>query len=350
MKRILITLFTLLIASHYFYTINAQNKDEKKKEKKIVIKIDKEENGKITKVDTTIFLKDGEDASKILEKYGIKEDENLKRSKTFDVKIVDNDTIVSGMKHKMVYVNVDDNGDTLKHKSHKKEIIMITDDCDGNVLIHKDKGGKEIYHIKEFDKDFKGDSGIWEERVIIGDEDGIKHKKVYKFKHNGNDDEANMFVFSDDNMGPDHLIMNGDNDDSDSTIIIVKKYKDGKEQKETKKQIKRKKENKVMIKVLDPEKEDLAKLKLKENYKKLDVKDFNINLINKKMTFNFELAEKANTSIKLIDKDGKNAFAEELKLFQGKYSKEMDALKGEFFVQINQGNKYFIRKVILDFN
>jgi len=354
MKRIFITLIILFIASHYFYSLNAQNKDEKKKEKKIVIKIDKEENGKITIVDTTFILKEGEDPSAVLEKYGIKGHKKMKHTKTFDIEIDDCDTAKMHKKEKMVWVTVGDENDSEKHKT---QTIIITDDGEGdvmhmengNVMIFKEKDGKKLKHTKEFNKKMKGDSMIWEERITIDDENDMTPHKVYKFKHDisGSDD---VLIFTDgDDIHTDHFMMRNDVDDNDSVIVIVKKYKNGKEFQDTKKVVKTKKEKKVMIKVLDLEKEDLAVLKIKDNYKKLDVNNFNINLINEKMTLSFEIKEKANTSIKLIDKDGKTPFVEDLKQFQGKYSKEIEAIKGEYYLQINQGNKYFNRKVVLDF-
>ena len=134
MKRILVTLFILFIASHYFYSINAQTKDDKKKEKKIVIKIDKEENGKITKVDTTIILKEGEDPALVLEKYGIKGNMKKGHSQTFDIKVDMDDSVNVNNKRKMVYVTVSNENDSIKHKSNKKHMVMITDDEDGDIM------------------------------------------------------------------------------------------------------------------------------------------------------------------------------------------------------------------------
>lgn len=248
---------------------------------------------------------------------------------------------------KMVYVTVSDDNDSIKHKTHKTHMVMITDAGDGDIM-HMDNGNVMI--IKEKDgKKLDGDSMVWTEKVIIGGPD-MKQKKVYKFKHQNMGSDDNVFFFSGGNdVEMNHMMMGEYDDDSDSTIIVVKKFKDGKEITDTKRVIRnQKKEKMVMIKVLDPEKEDLAKLQLKDNYKKLEVDNFTINFMNEKMSLNFNLKEKANTSIKLIDKAGKTAYNEELKAFQGKFSKEIEPLKGEFYVQINQGTKYFVRKVMLD--
>ncbi len=345
MKRILITLFILLIASHYFYSTYAQNKDEKKKEKKMVIKIDKEENGKITKVDTTIVLKEGEDPAVILEKYGVKGDKNMTHTQTFNIKIDDGDTSKMHKEKQMVWVTVGDESDSMKHCSNHGNMVFITEDGDAdNVMIMRHPHGNKVIHIKESKKKHGGDSMIIEKHIMMDDEMDMGSKKVYKYKFDSNSD-----IIQSDIHG--HMFMGDMHDNTDSTIVIVKTYKDGKEITETKRIIRNeKKEKMVMIKVLDAEKADLTLLKLKESYKKLDVKDFNIMLNDNKMQINFELSAKENTGIKMIDKTGKTVFTEDLKQFQGKYSKEIEAIKGEFYIQVNQGSKFFVKKLILEFN
>lgn len=369
MKRIIITLFILFVAAHYFDQLVAQNKDEKintersrsEKEKKLVIKIDKEENGKITKIDTTIILKEGEDPDKILEQYGVKNDKGMKHVQGYKINIEDGDTSNYNKQEKMVWVTVDDGKEDGKHQSHSKKVIIITEDgeedvmhmLDENVMIMKKPQGNAVFHVKEFTGKPGEDSMAWEQRIDIDEKDMSRgHRKVYRYKTETGDNGKNVVILTDDIQGPPMAPMfMGMNDNSDSTIIIVKSYKDGKEITDTKRVIRNEKKVKmVMIKVTDTEKTDLTALKLKENYKKLDVKDFSINMIDSKIKINFEIATKANTSIKLIDKSGKNLQVEDLKQFQGKHSTEYDAIKGEFYIQINQESKYFVRKVMLDFD
>jgi len=352
MKRILITLFILLIASHYFYSTYAQNKDEKNKEKKMIIKIEKEENGIITKVDTTIVLKEGEDPSKILEKYGVKGDEGTTHTKTFKIKIDDNDTSDVSKEKKMLWVTVTDDNDSLKNCVNQESMVFYVGDDEGDemhmtnsdVMIMRHPRGNRMFHIKESKKMHGGDSMIIEKHIMMDDDMDMGHNKVFRYKFDNNND-----IIQSDIQGP--MFMGDMHDNSDSTIVIVKTYKDGKEISDTKRVIRTdKKEKRVMIKVLDAEKADLGILKLKENYKKLEVKDFNIMVNDNKIKIDFELSAKDNIGIKMIDKTGKVIFTEDLKQFQGKYSKEIEAIKGEIFIQINQGSKYFVQKVILDFN
>ncbi len=350
MKPTNIALLFLIIALSFNFTINAQNKEEKKKEKKIVIKIDKEENGKITKVDTTIVLKEGEDPAKILEKYGVKGDKNMAHSQTFNIKIDDGDTSNINKEEKMVLVTVENEMDSLENCLNHGNMVFITSDDDmmnmddDNVMIMRHPHGKKIVHIKKINGNDSDDSLFIEKHIIMDEDMDMGGQKVFRYEFDNNG------LIRSDIQGPP-MFAEGMHDNSDSTIIIVKSYKDGKEITDTKRVMRNeKKEKKVMLKVLDPEKADLSILKLKENFKKLEIKDFNIMMNNNKMQINFELPSKDNTAIKMIDKTGKALFAEDLKQFQGKYSKEIEALKGEFYIQIGQGSKYFVRKVILDFN
>jgi hypothetical protein len=359
MKRVLISLTAIFMLSLIGNPINAQNKEEKTKEKKLVIKIDKEENGKITRIDTTILLKEGDDPAKVLEKYGVTHEKDMKHAQTFNIKIDDNDTTVYKQGHKMVWVTTEECTDTIKHDGSQTKVVIISGNGkgntmhmqDGNVMIWNEKEGEEVYHIEEFTGKDRNDSMIIKKHIVIGDEKGLKHKKVYRY-HGEPGSEDQVFILSDvKGMPMDPMFGHDMNDGLDSSIIIVKTYKDGKEVTETKRVLKNvNKEKKIMLKVLDPEKEDLAILKLKENYKKLEVKDFSINMKDEKMTFTFELATKAGTVITIIDANGKSFFIENLKDFQGKYSKEMAAIQGQFFVQVNQGTKYFVRKVELKIN
>jgi len=356
MKRLLIAITACFILSLVGNPIFAQNQQEKKNEKKLVIKIDKEENGKITKIDTTIILKEGEDPSKILEKYGVKHEKNMKNAQTFNIQIDTDDTSKIGKGHKMVWVTTDVDTDNMKTPGKETKVVIISGDDEsnlmhleeGNVLVWKHKEGEGVYHIETITGEEGKDSMIIKKHIVIGDDKEMKHKKVYRF-HGESGTKDKVIILSDEEGMPMAPMFGPEiHGDSDSSIIIVKTYKDGKEVTETKRVLKNvKKEKKIMLKVLYPEKSDLALLKLKENYKKLEVKDFSINIKDERMILNFELASKAGTVFTIYDVTGKVFFTENLKDFSGKYSKDFDPIQGQFYIQVNQGTKYFVKKVDL---
>ncbi|MFN8258782.1 MAG: hypothetical protein U0W24_24045 [Bacteroidales bacterium] len=356
MKRFILALSVVFAVSLVTSSTFAQNKEDKKKEKKIVIKMEKEENGKITKIDTTIVLKEGENPDMIFKEYGIEQDNDKKQAKTYKIKIDDGDTSKLKTKKEMVWVTAEGDDDTIRmrHK-HGKRIVVISDDdapfhteLDGNVMVWNDHPSGNVYRIREFNGN-PGDSDVIEKHIIVGDDMDDFAPNAFEFHGNNQFGRRHMIV-TDDIQGPP-MFFSSQDDGTDSTIVIVKKYKDGKEIMDNKRVIRNeKKEKHVMIKVTGVEKSDLSVLKLKENYKKLEVKDFSINMINEKLQVNFELANKSAVSFKILDNTGKAVEVEEMKQFPGKFSNEYEGLKGNFYIMISQDNKFFVNKVDIQVN
>ncbi|MCX6234419.1 MAG: T9SS type A sorting domain-containing protein [Bacteroidetes bacterium] len=86
--------------------------------------------------------------------------------------------------------------------------------------------------------------------------------------------------------------------------------------------------------------------------KELDIDDllFFPNPNNGKFSLSFSSAINSNTSINIIDSNGKVVYSEELGQFSGKYNKEIDISsfdKGAYFLQITQGEKTCTKKIIV---
>ncbi|PBQ31921.1 hypothetical protein CNR22_09110 [Sphingobacteriaceae bacterium] len=85
----------------------------------------------------------------------------------------------------------------------------------------------------------------------------------------------------------------------------------------------------------------------------LNVKDLHFypNPTNGKFNLKFELADKGNTEITILNGEGILVYNEELKNFSGIYDKEIDLSKnpkGIYFVKIRQGNHSQLKKLILN--
>lgn len=86
---------------------------------------------------------------------------------------------------------------------------------------------------------------------------------------------------------------------------------------------------------------------------KLNVEKINLypNPNNGKFNLSFELSEKGNTKVSILDIDGKKVYDESLTNFSGKYNKEVDLskhAKGIYFVRVEQGKHALIKKIILE--
>jgi hypothetical protein len=386
MKRQLIYNLLILIFLGSSYQLFAQNV-KKDKEKTISLKIQKNENGKKIAVDTTFTLKEGEDLDKILEKYGVKAQTKSKGPGSFDVEIELEDSLEKNGQE-MVWVSVDSDEDNVKiHKSEKgkKKKYVIEEDSDIKMI---DDDGAKVFIIHEHSGDSsKFTKKIVKEIEIIGDGDedstfvikkikikdgkhpkNLKEKKVYKFSSDSLKSENHVFIFTDyDEDELDNFVIEESSDINDSVKIIVKKVKKGDKGKhiviksddkfswttDEDVQIISNNENHkfVKLKIDEVPEADLKTLKLSKDYKKLDVEDFmlNLNSDKNKMNLKFNIAEKGNLSVKIFDENGKLISVEELKNFQGKFDKDMDAMKGNLIIQITQNKRHFIRKMMIDF-
>jgi len=176
-----------------------------------------------------------------------------------------------------------------------------------------------------------GKETIKEKEIIVSEDDLKKrHKNVFIHKGDKKGKHKNItkkIIISDDDVV--------EWNDSDENIFI---FKEGGKTK------------KIKIEIDDVDKDDLKKLKLPKSIKPLKVNDLFI-MFNKddKMTLSFNIADKANTSIKIFDEYGKVLFEDTKSNFSGKYSKEIKKMKGEMIIQISQGKKYFHKELEIEY-
>jgi len=374
MKRLFIPFMLVFLSIGISCQLNAQ-KD--KKEKTVKIKIEKEVDGKKTVIDTTFVMKDGEDVQKVLEKYGVKADIHHQHASKIKIDVETDDSL-----HKesnaMVWISVDDNDDGHKHiikKGGHDKMIFITED--GDVEIIKIKNGNKIL-LEEIEEDIiieelEGDSVKVKTKIIIKTDKGGKHKikrKIYNITADSIKGE-NVFIYSDDDTDDEHVIIKEIKGDNDSIDIIIKKIKKGKHGKHGKKVIitsdgdytwtvdededivvngKEGKLKKVRIEILDIDDAGLKILKQKKDYKKFTEKDFNVFVDDKEdmIKFNFSTSPKGSLSVKIVNEKGKTILEDVTKKFDGKYKNKIKAKSGTYYIQISQGKKHYIRKMIFE--
>ncbi len=369
MKRFLIPFMVLFMWVGVSCQLNAQ-KD--KKDKSVTIKIEKDENGKKTKVDTTFTLKEGENLDEILEKYGVEaEVMHLNHGKKFKFNIETDDSL-NTESQAMVWVSVDNDNDIHKHiikKSGKNKIVFIGDDDDGIEVIElKEDGnidwneqGEEVFIEKP-----DGDSVKIKKKIVIkGDKDG-KHKiKSKKGVFIISDDATVDF---DDEFDNESVIIKELKDGSDSVEVIIKKLKGDKKGKKVVVKSDGKyawiidnddddffatddaKFNRVKLRILDVDEQGLKILNLKEDYKEFRVKDFDVFVKEKesKIEFEFKTPQKGALSVKIVDEKGNVVLTDSKKNFDGMYKNEIEAKSGTYYIQISQGKKLYVRKMTFE--
>ena len=68
-----------------------------------------------------------------------------------------------------------------------------------------------------------------------------------------------------------------------------------------------------------------------------------------KMTLSFNIDDKAKTTVRIYDDNGKKLFEDVKNNFSGKYSKEIKKMKGDMIIQISQGKKYFHKELEIEY-
>lgn len=84
---------------------------------------------------------------------------------------------------------------------------------------------------------------------------------------------------------------------------------------------------------------------------KLDQLKFYPNPGNGKFNLSFNLKEKGDTDIQVMNVEGRTVYSEKLKNFSGQYDKEIDISsepKGVYFVKVNQGNHSLVKKLVTE--
>ena len=388
MKQLAVIFSALVLVVGISTTSCAQKNKEKKKEKKVKIKIEKEIDGKITKIDTVFVLKEGENLKDVLKAYDIDVEEFSEGGlHTIDMHI---DSDSEGKTVKKIIIEIDEDGKhKIKSKKGHKMMFISKDGEKHDILIDTDEDFEHVYKFKtsgdstkkviimsggkhwvsENDDDIHimkkgnlhfisehGEQEAWrkdakpgdtvriktivtingketikEEEIIVGEQDLRKvHKKVMII-HEDDDGKHKTITKK--------IIMSDDDDfewnDKEENVFV---FKEGGKTK------------KIKVEIDDVDKEDLKKLKLPKSIKPLEVNNLFIMFTSgDKMKLSFEVADKANTTIKIFSEDGKVLFEDSKSNFSGKYSKEIKKMKGDMIIQVSQGKKYFHKELEIEY-
>lgn len=341
---------------------------EKKEGKKVKIKIEKNEDGKITKIDTLIVLKENENLSDVLKKYDIDAKESNKDG-FYTVELIAEDDgkheAKSTKAYKMVFIS--DDGDTdgdmvsvdedfensynfaPNGDSIPKVIVMSdgkhwVDGGDGDFMVmtgglhsmrHRGamyEGAKpgDTVRVKTIVSINGKETNVNEEEIIVGKENLHKQAKKMMIIHEDGDKKTKtrkIIINTDD--------ANMKQDESGEDVFVFKSDS---------------KEHNVTVNIDDVEKGDLKKLKVPKSAKELKVTGLFFMLSDKDMmSLSFHIDHKAKTTVRIYDLDGKKLFEDVKSNFSGKYYKEIPKMKGKMMLQVSQGKKYFHKKLEIEF-
>ena len=84
---------------------------------------------------------------------------------------------------------------------------------------------------------------------------------------------------------------------------------------------------------------------------KVEKMNFFPNPSNGKFNLSFDLPEKGDTEIMIMNMEGKSVYSEKLAGFTGNYNKEIDIsknAKGVYFVRVEQGKHAQVKKIVLE--
>ncbi|RLD71836.1 MAG: hypothetical protein DRJ10_19115 [Bacteroidetes bacterium] len=387
MKKIAIILTAIVLISSISTSSFAQKEKEKKKEKKVKIKLDKEVDGKHTKIDTVIVLKEGESLKDALKEYNIDVEEFSKgdihtykfhTSAEGEGKVeqkilieIDEDgkhKVKSKKGHKMIFISedgethdfdIDENFEHVyKYKTSGDSITKVVVMSGGKHWVHE--GDDNVHIMRKDDLHFiskHGNNEVWRKDAKPGDT--VRIKTIVSI--NGKETNVNIeeIIVDEKDLQKVHkkvmiihadtdgkhtkikkeYIISSDNDfewsDKDENVFIIKK--DGKS-------------SKIKIKIDDVDKNDLKKLKLPRSIKPLKVSNLFI-MFNKddKMTLSFTIEDKAKTTVRIFDENGEKLFEDVKSDFSGKYSKEIKKMKGDMIIQVSQGKKYFHKELEIEY-
>lgn len=316
----------LILGGFFGYSFSGITPDHDK-DGKIKIKIITEKDGTTTVIDTTI---------------------------TFTGEF--NESMVTDLLHSL---NID-NLDTEGGKCIKKIIVNADGDIqDKNIKVVCLGGDSSMAHMIKCCS-FSDDSLIQccskqKCTVICDDKGGKKHKKMIIRSGSGNCKELSEEISKevkievDDNGNIKEFTINGENADPGNynTDIQIINNEDGKKIIIIK----------AEVKIDDLDESDLKKLENSDvvntagkNTLEIEKLDFYPNPNNGKFNLIFTLQEKGKTKVTVFDSNGKAVYKEVLPDFNGTYNKEIDISgkgKGQYFLNIEQGNKVINKKLII---
>jgi len=334
------------------------NEHPKKEHTKIVtLKIVEDENGKVTKIDTT-FISNGDYSSVFPEQYFKWNDD---KNKIYDLRNLDS-------------MNFNFKFDCRSLDSLEKSMYFINSDLDNNLKnLNEELRKLKMYNFRMMDSlegdgmkkiwlgvgDDANDSIIWNwVKVMHGGHNSVEWlespdtviteggKKIVVLSGNDEKDGRKMktvTITSDDPSGENIektvvVTVDGDdvkilNSDNGKKCVVVK--------------------SKVAVNTPDnASKDELKSAGIKEKNGELAIDDlvFSPNPSNGKFNLSFTLREKKKVTINIYDMKGHIVYSESLKDFQGTYNKEIDISDkgtGPFFLQIVQGIYDIIKKLII---
>jgi hypothetical protein len=403
-------IFTLLFVTATVTTLFGQEKtDASKKEqtKFITLKVTEDENGNVTRIDTTMIFK-GDEAMKSQNKFIYKFDLDGNDVSDEDVMIWMDDMHNVHKLHSsdsMMFIGKD--GNVMKRDSMMKIMVSVEAD-DEDVLIDIMEDGEQHVYKYKIDSDIDGDSI----QMIIKqhlDDHNCKDVEKIIMKHGGGSgsavfitDDGDVQVLDEDisttmrikTIGAEGMDIIRDTiiEDGEHKIIIKTNVSpDGKEEKtvqvftidadgnEDIEEVVTKEitvevdgddvnvwttdkgdsykfiSKSITIELQDAKEDDIKELKdagIKTKKRALDVENlkFSPNPSNGKINLSFTLEEMKDVTINIYDINGRVVYTETIKNFQGSYQKEIDISDkgtGAFFLQIVQGLYDVIKKIII---
>ncbi len=211
------------------------------------------------------------------------------------------------------------------------EGIELEDGKEGNVMIIKKRmnGGEEV----DIEKVLEG----------IELEDGKEgNVMIIKKRMNGDDVEIEKII-------EDIELEDG----KQGNVMIIKKRMNG--EGEVRIEVENEVDFNVWIK--DVEKADVEKIEntsLKkaavENTLKVESLQFYPNPSDGRFDLSFNLSEKGNTVVRVVDMAGKEVFQDKLGKFTGTYEKQIDISgqsNGVYFLQVEQNNQIMMKKIVI---
>lgn len=182
--------------------------------------------------------------------------------------------------------------------------------------------------------------------IFNDNEEGLKGTKckMIRIKMDGDLQSDSTFSFEFNDL--DSLI------DKEAIKVIVKDFDD----ETTGNKVIKKKMVICKIVLLDTDKKDKQIIgktvkNIENNTLKVEKMNFYPNPTSGKFKLDFSLESQKDVNIKVLDAAGKEVYTETLKDFSGNYSNEIDISgnkKGIYFIVINQADKVFSKKIIME--
>ncbi len=112
------------------------------------------------------------------------------------------------------------------------------------------------------------------------------------------------------------------------------------------------KTNVIIEDISEDEEEVLKQSGIENGINDLSIDNLNFypNPNDGKFNLSFNLAEKGNVQIRIIDMNGKEVYNEKMKKFSGEYNNDIDisnSKKGVYFLQVKQGKKVLNKKIVI---